>query len=61
MTLLLLIPGGRGMDLLEAGGGALGGRGGGMGGGGGISIWLSCPGEDDKKRRSGAMEREELI
>ena len=54
MTLLLLIPGGRGMDLLEAGGGALGGRGGGMGGGGGISIWLSCPGEDDKKRRSGA-------
>jgi len=49
------------MDLLEAGGGALGGRGGGMGGGGGISIWLSCPGEDDKKRRSGAMDREELI
>ena len=57
MTLLLLIPGGRGMDLLEAGGGALGGRGGGMGGGGGISIWLSCPGEDDKKRRSEPGER----
>ena len=29
------------MDLLDTGGGALGGRGGGMGGGGGISMWLS--------------------